>query len=72
MYWTTTYTELNGEFHEAANRAWEHLGTGMAYEMFGAGHSYTLDTAESAPELFAYMMGGNLDNTAADAAWYRA
>lgn len=70
-FWTTTYTELNNAFAEAADRAWSHLDTGAMYEVFGAGQSYTLDSPETAPELFAYMMGNNLDNQAADAAWYR-
>lgn len=72
MFWSTTYTTLNQEFYEAANMVGVDVDEGSPFAaLFGNGGNYTLDRPENNPEFFSYLMGGNLDNEAAAAAWYR-
>lgn len=77
MYWTTYYTTLNDQFRRAAEYAEQGIFPRPGCE-FDEIDEMMLDPFkalfghdENSDEYRAFMMGGNLDNESAAAAWYR-
>lgn len=78
MFWTTYYTTLNQSFRIAAEYAELGIIPSPECDLNELDEKAVLNPwqaffghDENSDEYRAFMMGGNLDNEAAAAAWYR-